>query len=248
MTALQVGTANVKFKLGVDAAARVLHAQMADTDATVLNEWNGAEREALLAATGKLLRPVSTALRLPVRRRRTKGWVWAQASGVAVGMDASRFAVTRSVRLTLFSQRRVVAKFGGAHLAHRHGVILFGRDRTTGQKTALMGFHLPAGVEGKDGYQHNDPARIDAHKDARRKLEAKVAQLKRRGWDVYAAGDTNWSDMPLEGLTSCWGRKGPGTQGGRRTLDSVYGEDAAEEARKYPSASDHDRVVATYDV
>lgn len=115
--------------------------------------------------------------------------------------------------------------------------------------TALLVTHMTAEVQDRHGNYHDDEchaARVRRHKKERRRLRRLVRKLRRRGWEVYVVGDTNYQDMTLRPLISCWQDKPhQGTLGGR-CVDYVYAERESSGVRTFKGRSDHKAVVAIY--
>ena len=84
------------------------------------------------------------------------------------------------------------------------------------------------------------------HADAVRRLTRLVRRQLLLGRRVYVAGDTNWDEMPLPPLVSCWSDRRPIGTLGRRTVDVIYAEQAASKVRTLDVGSDHRAVIASY--
>ena len=69
-----------------------------------------------------------------------------------------------------------------------------------------------------------------------------VAAQLAAGRVVYAAGDSNFDGLHVDGLTSGW-EGHPGASFGSRRIDDVFGPGPAEAVQLVETASDHRAVL-----
>lgn len=171
------------------------------------------------------------------------------SGGNPVLWDGTRWGLL-SIRTEVLVKGGFVGHLAGrkSHLDDSLATVAEFADKLGGRDAVFIVFHLTAEVQKGSRYRL-DPAhalRVLRHKRERRALQRLVRWYLARGWVVYVAGDTNYDGMPLRPLRSCWhDKKREGTLGGR-TVDEIYAQQDALDARRVPNRSDHDGVVATY--
>ena len=113
---------------------------------------------------------------------------------------------------------------------------------------AVIDAHLTAEVQ-RDGTYRTDLAhrlRVMRHRRERRRLRRRVQHHLSKGRWVRVTVDGNFDGLELPPLISCWdGRRDVGTLG-KRTVDIVFGDQAAEGVEEFHTGSDHLAVEATY--
>lgn len=218
----RVLTANIQKDVGEEAAGTALDKVLKHADLAALQEFR-ADRNDIL--------------------ENTRGWVFkrGRGGGPPVGVRVSWGRLLKARRVVLAKSRRVDKVSGRKSvLPDCLATVAIARRHGERRKTVLVSIHLPAHVEFWPG------PRRDMHTEAVRRLTRLVRRQRLLGRGVFVAGDTNWSEMKLPPLTSCWvGRKPVGTLG-RRTVDMIYGELLASDVRTFDVGSDHRAVVAVY--
>lgn len=237
-------TANIQHGLPGKVASNALDVVMSFEPHLVgLNEVEG-NRNNLLKELGPLLLPG----RIEVGDFPSlAGMVWMRLfpGGQVIGVDTSEYEIVGG-RPLLLSKGGDVEDVPGrkSRLDDNDASVVHVRNRRTRQREVLILFHLTSHVqEGPNRYRAG--ARSEMHRQQRRSLERFIERQQERGRKVWAMGDTNWDEMPLEGLRSCWdGRRALGTHG-PRAIDIIYGEDRFKDAATRDIGSDHKLVVAT---
>jgi hypothetical protein len=218
----RVLTANIQKDVSEEAAGTALDKVLIHADLAALQEFR-ADRNEILA--------------------HTRGWVFkrGRGGGPPVGVRVSWGRLLKARRVVLAKSRRVDAVAGRKSvLPDCLATLGIARQHGERRKTVLVSIHLPAHVEFWPG------PRRDMHEEAVRRLTRLVRRQQLLGRRVFVAGDTNWNEMKLPPLISCWvGRKPVGTLG-RRTVDEVYSDLLASDVRTFDVGSDHRCVVATY--
>lgn len=230
----RVGTLNERETVPNKTAEADLHAWLADSapELAGLNEWS-PDRDQILQ-------------RLPS----TMKWTRPEGHGPVALWNATRYELIRCWGHTLV-KAGYVGRLPGrkSNLPASIATCATFQDEVRDEKVGLIVCHLTAEVQNKYGDYHPDAshkARVRRHKKERRALKRLVKRLQRRGCTVFVVGDTNYQDMPLRPLISCWrGKRHEGTLGGR-CVDYVYGEDDADHVRTWKGHSDHKAVVAVY--
>lgn len=218
----RVLTANIQKDVSEERAGASLEKALEGADLAALQEFK-ADRNELL--------------------KDMPGWVFKRGrrGGPPVGVRRAWGALLKARRIVLAGRRRVIP-VPGRKSKLPDNVATLGVVRQHGQrrKTALFSIHLPSHVE------HWPGPRREMHEQAVKRLRRAIRWQLIRGRRVFVAGDTNWDEMELPPLVSCWrGRKAVGTLGGR-TVDMVYAELAAASVRTLNVGSDHRAVIATY--
>lgn len=229
MSAVKIGTHNVKVSLADKAAAQALAIALA-TGLVILGlqEW-GRGRRRRLAEHATQVR--FTALRRRLKDHPVTGFAFAypRFGGQPVVVDATwgRILSARAVKL---SRRR-----RGVRATYGTEVLIL--ELATGRLWAVLNVHPVA--------HHDRPANKAAHTEAIQRMEDWV-----ESWHGHARvvlGDMNKRLMRLGQLHSCWeDRPGAGTGPGGSTIDHVYADKAATQAVAIRTPSDHKLVVATY--
>jgi hypothetical protein len=246
----KVGTANIKDTLSDAEADAALWAVLRYAPQLLgLEEWDGPNP--LSSAPASLSRDV----RLE-RALKDSGYKFTRPRG---GGNPVIYGSTRYGLLNCYGALLHKAGWVGALPGRKSTlpasvatVALFA-DLVLGGTTALVVIHLTAEVQGGRGGRYLlDPRhalRVLRHRRERRAARLLVLGLRREGHRVRVVGDTNFDDMPLPPLTSCWvgndREEAAGTLGWR-TVDYVYAEQPAARVHVIPNASDHDAVVAEY--
>jgi GH25 family lysozyme M1 (1,4-beta-N-acetylmuramidase) len=187
--------------------------------------------------------------------RAIPGWTWLRGAGAPpVGVRAGRYARHSVESVTLAKGRRVNPLPGRrTRLPDMNATVVVTHDGS--ETVGIIATHFPASVESGGVYKRiagKLTLRAVMHRQGRTALRKHAETLAATCDRVYVMADTNFHLMRFLGaprLVSCWdGRKPVGTHG-KRTIDIVYawGRKAAS-VRTIPTASDHDAVVATYDV
>ena len=230
---LKIGTINVFKGLSRKQARAAVQRMLDEADAFGVQEWRrGPSRAGLLRRHGRKARR-------PLR------------GGGPVSVRKSRFDLLKVRTAVLHPAGPVDKPPHGKKRRRRLGkskaTLGFCYDRVLEQHALLINFHLTAGVQrGKGEYRHDQPLRVVRHRRERRALEDLADRYRRKGWVVYAVGDTNFHGLRLKGFTSCWqGNANIGTLG-HRAVDCVFAPEAASDVETYASDSDHKAVVATY--
>lgn len=218
----RVLTANIQKDISEAAAGAALEQALGCADLAALQEFKTNRNELLDDMPGWHI-------------RRGRG------GGPPVGVRRAWGRLLK-VRRIVLARRRLADRVRGRKSTLPDCVATLGVCRQHGQrrKTALFSIHLPAHVE------HWDGPRRDMHADAVKRLGRAIRWQRVLGRRVRVAGDTNWDEMELPPLVSCWANRKPvGTLGGR-TVDTVYGDEEADDVRTLNIGSDHRAVVATY--
>lgn len=225
-----IATANVFAHLDLDQAAHVLDQVLAERpDFGGLQEW-ARGRDRLLNAA--------------------KGYHHARGNhgGGPVFWKADRYSATHVRSITLARQSfvgRLVGRKSTLPDSVATEVVL--HDDRTGRELAILNFHLDAEVQ-TGGRYRTDKAhrpRVRRHKREVRKITRRARHHRKHGRDFTALGDTNFTDLEIRGLTSCWkGRAGHTL--GKRAVDVIYRDAEPLRVKTIPTASDHDAVVAIY--
>ena len=115
-------------------------------------------------------------------------------------------------------------------------------------EVALLDGHFTAEVQSGGRYRRDAAhrLRVHRHKRERRRTARRARWHARKGRVVFVTVDGNFDGLTLRGVASCWsGRKSTGTLG-RRTVDIVFANRAANAVRTFATGSDHRAVVVTY--
>jgi hypothetical protein len=222
---MRLATANILHKLPAHKASNALAIVLGQRPQIVaLQEWGGSR--------SSILRNAGAFTRLPrLRMRRvTEGYSFAApaSGGPPVGVDASWGEIV-SVRSLLLAPKRA------ADRATR-GVEAIIQEHATGRVHAVLNIHLLA--------HHDDPAHLRGWNEGREACEKWARSWT--GYDRWVLGDTNRHLMDLPPLHSCWERHPAEPTFGKRTIDTIYGNERADAVRAFRTGSDHRAVVADY--
>lgn len=226
------------------------------TDVIGLQEWAGTARNRILRDHGTLtLFPPMTAW-VPLGKSRTQvtGWTFVRPrlGGPALGFRANRYEV-RWVKAKLLAGPGRVDKVPGYRslLGPSFATVAAVRDLELNVDEIVVDYHLTTHVETGGRYRPEVPKRVARHKRERAALEAVAAHHLTRRRRVTMIGDSNYHDLPIAGLLSCFDSPltapfAGGTLGGRRVdlIHSSSGHAQSVEVRK--SLSDHRHPIATY--
>lgn len=243
-----MASANILGSLGPTQAREALEEVLAlRPDLIGLQEW-GPARFALLRESGRPGLVPHLGGRLSRRNGVGAGYLWNMplVGGCVVGARADRFELVQC-------RTRFLSRLG---LADRHqrrpnleparaATVAVYRDRHLDQTVCLVDYHLVAGVQRDGRYRADLPALVARHRREVRALDRLVREQLDRGHLVFAAGDSNFDGLRLEGLTSAWAgvANHPGTFGRRRKIDDVHGPGPAENITLVTTPSDHKAVV-----
>jgi hypothetical protein len=119
-----------------------------------------------------------------------------------------------------------------------------------GAVVVVLDYHLTAEIQdvrGDGGYKKDlaHKLRVHRHKREKRRLGRRARAQQRRGRQVYAAGDSNYSHMQLGGFVNCWTDRNGGTLGGR-PVDIVFADKKPMALKTVTTPSDHDALVCIY--
>ena len=246
---MDVASANILCTLGTADARRALDDVLTlGPDLVGLQEWYPS-RFRLLRETGRLGLVPHVGHRL--RRTADRGtpdylWNTPLVGGCAVGARADRFDLVEC-------RTRFLSGVGPADRQRRRttleparaATIAVYRDRTVDRTVCLVDYHLVSGVQQDGAYRTDRPVLTARHRHELELLQRLVREQLDRGHVVYAAGDSNFDGLRLEGLSSAWeGREdSPGTLGLHRHVDDVHGPGRAEAVTVVTTASDHKALV-----
>lgn len=244
---LSIATQNTKVTLSDRVAAACLEVALAHD----LDVWNGQEwgpnRNDVLDDAGTMYVAGRRQSLARARQAATKGtgllYVRHADGGPPMGLDPYRFEVRKVERVILAQGRKVRPQPGTRSvLDDNEATLVTAYEPAAGTTRRLLNFHLDAHVEDGASGSYRDPR--DPRATMHRQERAAIVKL---GVD-YAAGDTNWHNLELGGLVSCWhGRKPEGTLG-KRAIDTIYarGRHAAKVKTYGTPAREHRLVVAGY--
>lgn len=228
-TTTTVASVNMQVEVPGPEAEAGLRAALEGVDAAGLQEW-GRNRNRIL------------------RKLRDFSWHRPLRGGGPVVVRKSRYRhIKTRARMLVGAGRVDRVKGRRTLLGPSWATVSTYHDTLLGCITDIIDVHLTAGVQkGKTGYRHDRPKRVRRHKRERRALARLVRERLALGHRVYVVGDTNYHDMHIPGLVSCWdGRPTIGTEGSR-TIDIIAGPYMASHVDVVESASDHDHPRATY--
>jgi len=179
-------------------------------------------------------------------------WIKPGGSYPPVGARKDRYRCFTVHGVTLAKSRPVEKKPGKpsrGFLPDNHATVVVWEEIQTGHMVTTVCFHLPSFIEA-DGVWLRVAGgltkRARMAREAKRKLRKIAKAHWARGRRVYLLGDSNFDEMRLTPLTSCWtGRKARATHG-RRTIDVVYAQQPARHIITLATPSDHKAVVAYY--
>lgn len=243
-----VVTMNMKVDLPLDAADDGLTKLLAQhPHLMVLTEW-GQDRNELLEAHARLLRPWPWQRRWKDHPTRGMAFTRCRGGGEPVGWDAGRWVWERTQMIVLARGRKVMHADGFKDRQPANvGTLVTLIERKTGQRWQVFAFHFTAHVQ-SDQQQYDRPQdpRVMMHREERWAVEEYGARAKRDGIRFVAAGDTNWDRLALRGLTACWVGTDRVSTLGNRDVDLIYTAHASSRTRVIDTPSDHRAKLAHY--
>jgi hypothetical protein len=186
------------------------------------------------------------------------GYAWARAEGgEPILWRVVRYGdKPRWVHPVLLARAEFVGHIPGrkdrlpASIATEVGLDDLWRKHPDGAVTVVLDYHMTAEVQdvrGGNGYK-KDPRhllRVLRHRREKRRLGQRMRIQKRRGREVYGAGDGNFAGMQIGGFVNCWEGRHGGDLGGR-PVSIIFADSKPSDLQTIPTPSDHDTVVATY--
>lgn len=179
-------------------------------------------------------------------------WVKPGASYPPIGAKKSRYRKVSSRGVTLAEGRPVDKKPGKpsrGFLPDNHATVVVWEEIETGHIVTTVCFHLPSGTEAHGAWRRlagSLTRRARMAREAKRKLRKIARNQWSRGRRVYIMGDTNFDQMKLLPLISCWKGRTARSTHGSRTIDEIYAQRRATRAITLRTHSDHKAVIASY--
>jgi len=179
-------------------------------------------------------------------------WIKPGSSYPPVGARKDRYRCFTAHGVTLAKGRPVEKKPGKpsrGFLPDNHATVVVWEEIETGHMVTTVCFHLPSFIEAGGVWRRVAGVltkRARMAREAKRKLRKIAKAHWARGRRVYLLGDSNFDEMRLSPLTSCWKGRKPRATHGRRTIDVVYAQQPAKHTITLATPSDHKAVVAYY--
>ena len=242
MTSTRIVTANTLYKLPRAQAREVLAEVLApEPDLVGLQEWY-VDRLPLLRPSGSVR--VAPGPPLAVPGGSAYHWVTGLGGGNAVGARTERFDLLEAHQPWLSAPGPTDREDRLLNLEPpREATVGVFRDRGTGERVALISYHLVSGATRGAAHRSDRPRLVRRHRHEVARMERLIARLQASCSRVYAVGDSNHHLQRFAGLTSaCEGRE-PVPTCGRQTLDDAHGPGPATALRTITTPSDHLAVL-----